>query len=231
MFVPKNKTLEVAFLAVMTPFVTVLTYMFIFPIPETHGYFNFGEVGIYIAAALFGPIVGAFAGGVGSMIADIISGYIIYAPATLIIKGTEGLIVGYLVRKLRTINVTQQQIASGAGAVLLSGMVISVWYWTILPLWIWIIYGLLIITLVIFSLMKIEREELPLVISMVLGGMVMISGYFIYEQFYLGYPAIFELPFNIMQMVGGIIISIPVIKIVKFAITSMGISFEVIGEE
>ena len=47
-----------------------------------------------------GPVVGAFAGGVGSMIADIALGYTHYAPATLVIKGVEGFIVGYLSRKI-----------------------------------------------------------------------------------------------------------------------------------
>ena len=69
----KLRTLDIAFMAVMTPLVTILTYMFIVPIPETHGYFNLGEIGVYLAAILFGPIVGAFAGGVGSALADVIS--------------------------------------------------------------------------------------------------------------------------------------------------------------
>jgi len=51
---------------------------------------------VCITALLFGPIVGGNAGGLGSMLADLILGYAHYAPATLVIKGFEGLVVGFL---------------------------------------------------------------------------------------------------------------------------------------
>ena len=66
------------------------------PIPATGGYFNLGEATIYIAALLFGPFVGAFSGGVGAGLADIYLGYVYFAPGTLIIKGVEGAIVGFI---------------------------------------------------------------------------------------------------------------------------------------
>jgi uncharacterized membrane protein len=47
-------------------------------------------------ALLFGPIIGGIAGGLGPMLADILSPYIIYAPATLIIKGIEGFLIGLI---------------------------------------------------------------------------------------------------------------------------------------
>ena len=71
------------------------------PIPATGGYFNLGEATIYIAALLFGPFVGAFSGGVGAGLADIYLGYVYFAPGTLIIKGVEGAIVGFLNIKLK----------------------------------------------------------------------------------------------------------------------------------
>jgi uncharacterized membrane protein len=43
--------------------------------------------------------VGAFAGGFGSALADAITGYAHWAPFTLIIKGIEGLVVGYIAYK------------------------------------------------------------------------------------------------------------------------------------
>ena len=71
------------------------------PIPATGGYFNLGEATIYIAALLLGPFVGAFSGGVGAGLADIYLGYGLFAPGTLIIKGVEGAIVGFLNIKLK----------------------------------------------------------------------------------------------------------------------------------
>ena len=71
------------------------------PIPATSGYFNIGETTIYIAALVFGPLVGALAGGIGSALSDIFLGFALFAPGTLFIKGGEGLIVGFLNMKLR----------------------------------------------------------------------------------------------------------------------------------
>ena len=43
---------------------------------------------------MFGRFVGGLAGGIGSAIADIITGYGYFAPYTLIIKGLEGFLAG-----------------------------------------------------------------------------------------------------------------------------------------
>jgi len=81
-------------MAVMSALVAVGTL--IVQIPNTMGgYFNIGDVMIFVASLTFGPIVGGFAGGVGSAIADII-GFPGFALPTLIIKGFEGLISGFL---------------------------------------------------------------------------------------------------------------------------------------
>jgi uncharacterized membrane protein len=71
------------------------------PIPATGGYFNVGETTIYVAALLFGPFVGALAGGIGASLSDIYLGFGVFAPGTLIIKGAEGAIVGCLNMKLQ----------------------------------------------------------------------------------------------------------------------------------
>jgi uncharacterized membrane protein len=71
------------------------------PIPATSGYFNVGETVIYVAALLFGTSVGALSGGVGAMLADVYLGFGVFAPGTLVIKGIEGAIVGFLNLKLR----------------------------------------------------------------------------------------------------------------------------------
>ncbi|MBI3840642.1 MAG: ECF transporter S component [Thaumarchaeota archaeon] len=90
-------TRSVASAAIFTAFVTAATAVFTVVIPATSGYFNIGEVMVYTTALLMGPYVGAFAGGLGSAISDAII-VPIYAPGTLIIKGTEGFIAGYLTK-------------------------------------------------------------------------------------------------------------------------------------
>ena len=71
------------------------------PIPATSGYFNVGETVIYVAALVFGASVGALSGGIGAMLADIYLGFGLFAPGTLVIKGIEGAIVGFLNLKLK----------------------------------------------------------------------------------------------------------------------------------
>lgn len=52
----------------------------------TKGYVNLGDCLVNISAWLLGPFYGAAAAGIGSAMADLISGYTIYAAATFIIK-------------------------------------------------------------------------------------------------------------------------------------------------
>lgn len=88
------KSRDLALKAVFTALVFVATAILPIPIAATGGYFNFGEAAIYIAALLFGGYVGAFAGGVGSMLADLALGFGSFAPITLVVKGVEGYVVG-----------------------------------------------------------------------------------------------------------------------------------------
>ena len=67
-------------------------------IPATGGYINVGDVIIFTSAILFGPMVGALAGGIGSAVADILFGYPAFAPYTFVIKGLEGFVAGYISR-------------------------------------------------------------------------------------------------------------------------------------
>ena len=96
--VRKQKTvIQISLMAVMSALVTVGTI--IIRIPNTMGgYFNVGEVMIFVAALTFGPLVGGAAGGLGSAIADII-GFPSFAIPTLVIKGLEGLLAGLITNK------------------------------------------------------------------------------------------------------------------------------------
>ncbi|MBN1574081.1 MAG: ECF transporter S component [Deltaproteobacteria bacterium] len=85
-----------ALLALLSALVTVATLVVRIPIVATKGYFNLGDALIFIAAALFGPLFGMIVGGVGSALADMIGGYIHFAPWTFFIKGIEGLMAGFL---------------------------------------------------------------------------------------------------------------------------------------
>jgi uncharacterized membrane protein len=95
------KPRDVARTGLMMALVFVTTRAFVIPIPQTRGFFNLGEAAIYLAAVLFGPAVGALAGGLGSALADLSLGYTQYAPFTLVIKGLEGALVGLVAGRTR----------------------------------------------------------------------------------------------------------------------------------
>ena len=82
----KNEKLrKLVFAAVLAAFVCVATMIIRIPTP-TKGYVNLGDCIVLVSGWLLGPVYGGAAAGIGSMFADIISGYFTYAPATLIIK-------------------------------------------------------------------------------------------------------------------------------------------------
>ncbi|MFQ6064870.1 MAG: ECF transporter S component [Candidatus Bathyarchaeia archaeon] len=91
----KRIVLNAALSGVMAALVFITTMMIRVPVPATQGYINIGDCMIFVSALLFGPLVGGFAGGVGSALADLV-GYPSYTLYTLVIKGIEGLIVGSL---------------------------------------------------------------------------------------------------------------------------------------
>lgn len=80
--------------------VTVGTIVIQIPTPATNGFINFGDTLIFISGVVLGPFNGLLAGGVGSWLADMLSGYAHYAPWTLVIKGLEGLIIGLLAHRV-----------------------------------------------------------------------------------------------------------------------------------
>ena len=66
----------------------------------TQGYLHLGDAVVLLSGWLLGPLWGTLAAGLGSMLADIFSGYIIYAPATFLIKALVAAIGWLLFRIL-----------------------------------------------------------------------------------------------------------------------------------
>jgi uncharacterized membrane protein len=92
---------SIALFALFSALVTVATLVIRIPIPATKGYFNLGDTLIFLTASLLGPVFGLVCGGVGSALADVIGGYVHFAPWTLVIKGIEGLFAGLLIGWLK----------------------------------------------------------------------------------------------------------------------------------
>jgi len=132
-------TLTISMIGIFAALICVLTMIIAIPIPATQGFINIGDAGVMIAGLLFGPIIGGIAGGVGSALADILLGYTIYAPATLIIKGLEGFIVGLIANPKKNYK-------------------------------------------------KLNYRD---ILAVVIGGLIMVFGYLIYETIIFGFPAAF----------------------------------------
>ncbi|MBV9864767.1 MAG: ECF transporter S component [Abitibacteriaceae bacterium] len=78
---------------------TALTMVVRIPIPATGGYLNFGDMSVVFCGLMLGGRWGSVAGGVGSAAADVLGGFVAFAPITLIAKGLEAAIVGTLGKK------------------------------------------------------------------------------------------------------------------------------------
>lgn len=88
--------LKLALAAVLTAVTVVFTM--IVRIPTAKGYINLGDVAICFTAFTFGPWSAFIAGGLGTALADLISGYAQWAPISFIVHGLEGLAIALLVR-------------------------------------------------------------------------------------------------------------------------------------
>jgi len=167
-YLPSNP-FSIAITSIFAALTCVLTMVISIPIPATGGYINIGEAGVMLGAMIFGPVIGSLAGGIGSALADIFLGYPIWAPATFVVKGLEGLIVGLVSnpRKVRT-------------------------YFNIYD-----------------------------VLAAIVGGLTMVSGYFLIESFIFNFgiaAALVEVPGNLFQFLFGAIISLISIVILRVVI-------------
>ena len=246
--IPVSTPTGLALTAISTALVCIATIAFSFYVPQTRGFFNIGETMVFTTAILFGPVIGAFAGGVGSMIADVLLGYPHYAPATLIIKATEGAIIGFLSRKkpkfspkswkaftfligliigvsLSTIGAIfytgDVELALGIPQLVTLNTVISV------SSTFWYVIGALVILFITLMGLIFEPELGWIVLITLIGGSMMVTGYFIYQQFLL-FPlfnievvAFAEIPINIGQVLVGLIVALPIVKIVARSIPQL----------
>lgn len=87
----RSKLIQLVLAAVLAAFACVATMVIQIPSPM-NGYINLGDCIVLLCGWLLGPMYGFFAAGIGSMLADIFSGYAYYAPGTFVIKGLVALI-------------------------------------------------------------------------------------------------------------------------------------------
>lgn len=146
-----SKVKKLIFSALFAALCCVSTMVIKFNTP-LGGYIHAGDAVVLLGAFLLGPGWGALAAGLGSALADIIAGYLVYAPGTLVIKALMAIIAGLLLNSL-----------------------------------------------------GLKRPNPSAVIAGAIAEFVMVVGYFLYECFILGFgfPAIANVPMNLLQGVFG----------------------------
>ena len=89
-----TKTKKIVMAALIAALACIATMLIKIPSP-LKGYINLGDGVVLLAGWILSPIYGFLAAGLGTALADVFSGYAIYAPATFIIKGLMALIAFY----------------------------------------------------------------------------------------------------------------------------------------
>lgn len=90
----KNTTQKIVLATMLAALTCVATMIIKIPSP-LKGYINLGDCVVLLAGWTLSPTYGFLAAGLGSALADLFSGYVVYAPATFVIKGVMALIAYY----------------------------------------------------------------------------------------------------------------------------------------
>jgi len=116
-----NHIIKLVTAALMAALTCVVTMLVPIKIPFGNGgYIHPGDAFVLLSGIILGPVYGAFSAGIGSMMADVLSPYIMYAPATFIIKFLAALTASYSYRLIRKGSV----LIAGA----LSGFIVTIGY-------------------------------------------------------------------------------------------------------
>lgn len=107
--------------ALMAALCTVMTLVIQVPSPM-QGYVNLGDCAVLLSAWLLGPLYGGAAAGVGSMLADLLSGYAHYAPGTLVIKLAMAVTAAAVLRALEK---RSPMLGRAAGGALAEGIMVA----------------------------------------------------------------------------------------------------------
>lgn len=94
----KSNTKKLVFAALMAAIACIATMIIRIPVPATGGYINLGDGIVILSGLLLGPVYGGLSAGIGSALADLFAGYVVYAVATFIIKGLMAVVVGIILK-------------------------------------------------------------------------------------------------------------------------------------
>ena len=109
-----TKTRKIVIASLLCALCCVATMIIKIPSP-LKGYINLGDCVVLLSGWLLSPGYGFAAAGLGSALADVFSGYVIYAPATFVIKGIMALVAHFCYKRMHTeLSSTLSRIIGGA---------------------------------------------------------------------------------------------------------------------
>lgn len=89
-----NNTKKITLTALIIALTILGTMLIRIPVPATQGYIHLGDSMLILSVITLGWKKGAIAGGLGQALADLLSGYAMFAPITLVVKILMGLLIG-----------------------------------------------------------------------------------------------------------------------------------------
>ena len=95
----KSNTQKIVTASMLAALCCVATMIIKIPSP-LKGYLNLGDCVVLLSGWLMSPAYSFLAAGIGSGLADVFSGYLVYAPATFVIKGIMAIIAHFCFRAL-----------------------------------------------------------------------------------------------------------------------------------
>lgn len=99
----QTKLLVYAALGIALVFICTVFVNVRLPIAANGGLIHLGNVPLFIIAILYGRWLGALAGGIGMALFDVVGGWFLWAPFTLVIVGLIGYTVGAICEKNQTL--------------------------------------------------------------------------------------------------------------------------------
>ena len=88
----RTKTQKITMSALLAAIIFVATRFIQIPMPAV-GYVNLGDAFVILAGWMLPGGYGFLAAGIGSALADVLSGYVVYAPVTFAVKGLMAVLV------------------------------------------------------------------------------------------------------------------------------------------
>lgn len=231
----KNNIRLLIYTALMTALVFITTSIIKIPIPFSGGYIHAGDMCIFIAGILLGPVNGAIAAGVGSAMADFLGGYAQWVIPTLIVKSIMGLLIGYFAKPttktkpyllgtmfiwIAAIMAFVYTLSRSSAELVMSLMetadiaeatAITERVRTQLMV---VSIGMPVAALIFWRFKKSFDVSMNQLLSMIIAGIWMVFGYFIAEGIMYGsfVASIFSIPWNIVQFTVGGVLAFLVIK-------------------